>query len=468
MQRVGESELGHGMFERDVDPADKTISPVEKALQNSSEDMSIENEMLLERLAVATSAIKKDGRNPMPDDNSLIVPFCETIEMIFRRGLKRGLAVIGLKDCDYWNCLEGFLTSTKIEKGLPQTIRSILSIIQQSDKVYGCTGRGRLFIRIAMVKGYLAATIEYLLRNSKFLRYWYNDSSVFLDKNQTECIIGIIKALSHIKFSLRITVCSFLHEDWIIPETKKLELIPCEKLGVTVCCIHSKCVVVAVQPGSIAKEYDLAPGDCFDEFCGIFITEKLASQMSTLLKANKGQPISATVIKGRFHDNRWFTPLHRRYKTANPEQAEQVSPREEIKKDESGRSTFEVSYVASVDVGKNGSSKIVQEGIRKALEEKENESNKIEKEVVIALMERDIVVTDRLTEESLGLYSYTKTSSCGLGEEKHGLFGFITGNTSCSFANKFVCHVFRAPNHDTAQDIITGIGRGFNRTLYCV
>ena len=51
MQRVGESELGHGMFERDVDPADKTISPVEKALQNSSEDMSIENEMLLERLA---------------------------------------------------------------------------------------------------------------------------------------------------------------------------------------------------------------------------------------------------------------------------------------------------------------------------------------------------------------------------------------------------------------------------------
>jgi len=133
-----------------------------------------------------------------------------------------------------------------------------------------------------------------------------------------------------------------------------------------------------------------------------------------------------------------------------------------------GRSTFEVSYVASVDVGKNGSSKIVQEGIRKALEEKENESNKIEKEVVIALMERDIVVTDRLTEESLGLYSYTKTSSCGLGEEKHGLFGFITGNTSCSFANKFVCHVFRAPNHDTAQDIITGIGRGFNRTLYCV
>ena len=51
MQRAGESELGHGMFERNVDAADKTISPVGKTLQNSSEDMSIENEMLLERLA---------------------------------------------------------------------------------------------------------------------------------------------------------------------------------------------------------------------------------------------------------------------------------------------------------------------------------------------------------------------------------------------------------------------------------
>ncbi len=28
-----------------------------------------------------------------------------------------GLAIIGLKECDYWNCLEGFLTSTKVERG---------------------------------------------------------------------------------------------------------------------------------------------------------------------------------------------------------------------------------------------------------------------------------------------------------------------------------------------------------------
>lgn len=52
---------------------------------------------LLFVLTVASSSIKKDGRNPIPDDNSLMVPFCETIELIFRRGLKRTYSKYDLK-----------------------------------------------------------------------------------------------------------------------------------------------------------------------------------------------------------------------------------------------------------------------------------------------------------------------------------------------------------------------------------
>eukprot|EP00794_Sanderia_malayensis_P008771 gene8771-9708_t len=166
----------------------------------------MDNEILLEQLAVVSSTIKKDGRKPMSDDNCIAAPFCETIELIFRKGLKRGLAQIGLKECDYWNCLEGLLTSTKIERGIPASIRSIISIIQQSDK------------------------------------YWYNGTSPFLDKNHTDCIIGIIKTLDHIKFNLKLT------------EVKKLEIIPCDKLGLTVCCVQGKCIIAEVQAGSIAHE----------------------------------------------------------------------------------------------------------------------------------------------------------------------------------------------------------------------
>ena len=50
---------------------------------------------------------------------------------------------------------------------------------------------------------------------------------------------------------------------------------------------------------SISFQHGLVPGDCIDEFCGMFINEKLACQMSAILKANKGQPINATVIKVR-------------------------------------------------------------------------------------------------------------------------------------------------------------------------
>ncbi|XP_065066191.1 uncharacterized protein LOC135692087 isoform X2 [Rhopilema esculentum] len=389
-------------------------------------------------------------------------------EMLLER-LAGGLAIIGLKDCDYWNFLEGFLTSTKIEKGLPSPIRNIISIIQQSDKVHTSTGRGRLFIRIALVKDCLAATIEYLLQNPKYIRYWYNDEAAFLDKNHTECIIGIIKTLSHIKFSLRVTVCSFLHEDWIIPKTMKLDLVPSEKLGVTVFSIQSKCVVAAVQPGSVANESGLAPGDCFDEFCGIFITERLACQMSAILKANKGQPICAVIIKGTFSDGRWFSPLQRRFKLTDLSKIDLPIAKSETEKDileSRSRSKFDVVYISSVDVGKNGSSKIVQNGIKKALEEI-NGVESTSQEATITLLERDILMAKRKSGESIGKYSYTETSSCGLGEDK-SYFGFITGDTTCSFASKFVCHVFRATDPEMAQDIITGIGRGFNRTLYCV
>ena len=51
MQRVGECELGHGMFERDVYPAGKKIFSVEDTSKNFDENMNIENELLLEKLA---------------------------------------------------------------------------------------------------------------------------------------------------------------------------------------------------------------------------------------------------------------------------------------------------------------------------------------------------------------------------------------------------------------------------------
>ena len=51
MQRVGVSELGYGMFERDVDPAGEEISTVGNTSQYSNKDMNVENELLLERLA---------------------------------------------------------------------------------------------------------------------------------------------------------------------------------------------------------------------------------------------------------------------------------------------------------------------------------------------------------------------------------------------------------------------------------
>eukprot|EP00794_Sanderia_malayensis_P008772 gene8772-9709_t len=220
--------------------------------------------------------------------------------------------------------------------------------------------------------------------------------------------------------------------------------------------------------------------------CGIHVNEKLSGQMSTIMKANRGQPISAIVIKdsglqdsglqgsdfqdsglqdsglrssGKFTDGRWFAPLQRRFKLkghlkSNGSRSQQnqtaQATQNDINKVNSSRSTFHVTFIAKVNVGKDGSSRIVQDGIQKAVQADTPEKTEMQ-DVQISLAERDIILSN-CHGKVICKFSYTETSSCGIGDNDPELFGFITGDTTCSFANNFVCHVFRSQNADVEKD----------------
>eukprot|EP00111_Clytia_hemisphaerica_P016779 TCONS_00049761-protein len=125
--------------------------------------------------------------------------------------------------------------------------------------------------------------------------------------------------------------------------------------------------------------------------------------------------------------------------------------------------TFTIDYLGFHNVGENGSCIYVQDGIDNVLK-----ADNQKRTVKMQLLERDILVMFSDTGEVLGRFSYTETSSCGIKDDQTNIFGFIAGNTTCSFADSFDCHVFSSHDPFIARTIIDGIGKGFDRSIYCV
>lgn len=418
----------------------------------------------------ATSTLQEHD-DVITDASEVLPAFCQSLEAILRQGLKRGLGVIRLADRDYWNCIEGLTTSSKVLNRVTPSISHVISVVQQCPRVCTSLSRGRLFLRLALVKGVLVQAIKSLVDNQVYVKYWYKDYSVLVDYREKGVVIDILKSLKKKTYKLNINDCTFLDETWLIPTYQRFEFVPCAFLGMTLFTWEGKCIIIDVAVGSAADENAVQPGDCLDELHGQLIDERWSCRIGELKRKNRGKPITATIVKGRFPDGRWFSPLYRRFaalcsagKCSMLTQKEQPKENYDPNNQENERllHTFYVNYHGSSDVGSNGSCIFVQDGVKKLLQT-EYKSVRLK----LQLMERDIVLTKE-DGEVFKRYSYTETSSCAVYDTDPSFFGFMVGNTTCSFADKFECCVFSSDTSFMSKKIIEGIGKGFDRTVYCV
>lgn len=427
----------------------------------------------------STSSLNQycDAEGEVTDDSEALPGFCQSLESVLRQGLKvGGLGIIGLCDRDYWNCFDGLTSSSKVVLRPPPSVNHVITVVKQCKQTTTSQGRGRLFIRVALTKGILVQAIEALLQNQDFVRYWYKDISPLVDYRRKDLVMGILKSLRKKKYNLDVNNCSFLDETWLLPRVEKFEFIPCALLGITLMTVEGKAMITEIVMGSAAEEKGIEPGDCLDELFGQLIDEKWSYKVGQLKRKFQGRPITATIIKGRFKDGRWFPPLFQRFQVLRPGGvSSSIKPPSSQQRNEKNNMTkdneqvkslhvFSIDYLGKHNVGNNGSCIFVQEGIEHVLKS----PDQTRRSVQLQLMERDIFITFKDDQKELGRFSYTETSSCGIKDDQMNLFGFISGNTTCSFADSFDCHVFSTTDPFIARSIVDGIGKGFDRTVYCV
>jgi len=421
-------------------------------------------------LEVSVSSLNEEP-DIITDESEVLPAFCQSLEAVLRQGLKLGLGALGLADRDYWNCIEGLVSSSKVIFKPPPSVSHVISLVQGCKRLTTAQSRGRLFIRIALTKGVLLQTLETLLKNQEYLRYWYKDLSLLANHQEKEVVMEIMNTLKKKTYKLNVNNCSFLSETWLIPEIQQYELAPISVLGLTLFSDEGKCIIVDVKSASVAEEKGMVPGDCLDDLYGQVIDEKWARKIGVIKKRNNGKPVTLTIIKGRYKNGKWFSPLFQRYsnlcstgKCTGMELSKPNTNQTNGVKSEDVRSSFDVTYYGAQNVGKNGSCIYVPDAIKKLIVSE----GVLNKKLKFQLMERDILLTCQETGEVFARHSYTETSSCSIGENDATFFGFITGNTTCSFADQFECHVFSSISSAVSKQIVEGIGKGFDRTVYCV
>lgn len=114
---------------------------------------------------------------PIRDGHDHLVPFCESLEAVFRSGLKHPNSWFGLNKQDYWAWIEPLQDYYFNEKQNP-LLRDVVTAVASSTKLRTLQAKGRCFLRIALCQKLLSVPIEHLAKNERLTNYWYHSGSI--------------------------------------------------------------------------------------------------------------------------------------------------------------------------------------------------------------------------------------------------------------------------------------------------
>ncbi|XP_051009679.1 RUN and FYVE domain-containing protein 4 [Acomys russatus] len=145
----------------------------------------------------AVSAILRgygDGQGPVTDTSAELHRLCGCLELLLQFDQKEQRSFLGARK-DYWDFLS---IALRRQRGYMEQTRFVCS----QDKLKTSLGKGRAFIRLCLVHGQLAESMQLCLLNPELTREWYGPQSPLLYPELQEDILDSLYALNGVAFSL--------------------------------------------------------------------------------------------------------------------------------------------------------------------------------------------------------------------------------------------------------------------------
>ncbi|XP_078032978.1 uncharacterized protein LOC144467861 isoform X2 [Augochlora pura] len=412
------------------------------------------------------------------DDRNLDLPlFCKCLEKCLQQGVLMSLTPIGfpkLPDAWYWmeEIAEKHFSSSS-------TYSLMVEQVKLNPKVQTPTGRLRLLIRTCLIRKCLHMPIEMLVRTPLMAIVYYDKNSILGDEILGEIFLSVLLQISKLNFKLNLRNSSFLDDIWNLPECIALELVPCRSLGISVCFIKGKALIVNLGKNSVAAEDDkIEIGDILDEINGYAVTSSTKGQLSRIMRKTVGQPVSLYIIKHRNKETgEIYAPIISLIQSSGVDGLKKILKKLNSNKQNSEEKSdvaksiqkslnagFSIKYCGSIYIGTEGDVKQIKRAILQVLK---SENLKLV-DVKFECLEIGIRVTQDEDDKVICKQSYMEISSCGRTVNIPNYFAFIAGDTNCSRATKFDAYVFYHQNEHIVQTILQSLGQGFQRTHFAV
>ncbi|XP_063816656.1 uncharacterized protein LOC135055958 [Pseudophryne corroboree] len=424
-------------------------------------------EPLLGTLKACVLGMQEAGSETITDDSPHVIPLCDIIEMIVRKGLRSG--ALGLKRRDYWHWIE------EIPQHDPCGRVSQLSVMIEKTmacpKVVTPQGKGRYFLRLALNRKSLVVAFRHLQHTPKLLEWYDPLFSVLGNEEHFEPFLSMLLVVSQSSFALDLQNSSFLDESWLLPVCAVYDTVPCRELGMVLRYQEGRVFVIEVLPDSQTEVDEVVlAGDIIDEINGVSLRNAPNGQAGIVLNKLKGEPLKFQMIRWRWKDGEVFRPLIPYFKGIQdrvPNFKLQQKPRSQDSSQDhpqqDGRLLYSVQYLGQADVGMFGGKEILDIGITKV-----RKLNCSPMNVLLDIRETEVAVKDKESSEVLFHYSYPEISSVGRRVDNRRVFALCAAETGSLDLTSFNCVVFEALNHKECEEIIKRIATGFKHTEWFV
>ncbi|XP_075033935.1 uncharacterized protein LOC142095075 [Mixophyes fleayi] len=425
-------------------------------------------EPLLGTLKACVLGMQEAGSDPITDDSPHVVPLCDVLEMIMRKGLRSG--VLGLKRRDYWHWIEELPQHDTCDR-LPH-LSVMIEKTLACPKVLTPQGKGRYFLRLALNRKSLVVAFQHLQHTHKLLEWYDPLFSVLGNEEHFEPFLSLLLVVSQSSFALDLQNSSFLDESWLLPICVLYETVPCRELGMVLRYQEGRVFVIEILPDSQTEVDEVVlAGDIIDEINGVSLRNAPNGQAGVVLSRLKGEPLIFRMIRWRWKDGEVFRPLIPYFKLVQdrvPNFQLQQKPRSQDSGQErpqqDGRLLYSVQYLGQADVGMFGGKEILDVGITKV-----RKLNCLPRNVLLDIKETEVAVKEQESSEVLFHYSYPEISSVGRRVDNRRVFALCAAEREENLdMTSFNCVVFEALNHNECEEIIKRIATGFKHTEWFV
>uniref|UniRef100_A0A131XIL3 Putative run domain-containing protein n=1 Tax=Hyalomma excavatum TaxID=257692 RepID=A0A131XIL3_9ACAR len=422
------------------------------------------------------------------DANGLLLPFCTTLELIFRKGLiAQKNTALGSFRRDYWNVFFSMLHLKRQDK-LPLRLAASIQTVKEFKKVQTSQGKGRLLLRVLLKRRLLKTAVTCVLQSPSLTAVMYNPSdSILGNEILSEILLSLLHEVDKIPFSLSLRNATFLDETWHLGLYRSFEFVPCDTLGISIGFAAGIPVVTQVEEGSVAGEDDkIQVGDVLDDLYGEALKGRKRGTISTLLDHFKGMPVYISVIKSYQSDGTPYPPvseLLRRLRLSPPHEkshsglSEINSP--DLFPETPGASGLPVNtphesaayaavYIGKTYVGSAGHVLEIEKAIRDVAFTETDTHVKYRIPVWVDVSDCYFKVFSRLSKEILLEKHFTEIASCGKSSTFPCIFAVVAGETTCTVSKHFYSYVFQVKQPNICQTILCTIAQGFTRTSWSV